>query len=219
MRRPLLFLPLPLLLSACPREISKPAGAPAAAATEASAAAPAAPAPPQDPRLKALIEGTALEDATDEERRLALKIAAVDKVRREMRAILEALPAEKKAAEDLDKRLKAVEGKLDKAEVEKALLASKQELLQRLEAGEDNGSLLARARAIDGKLDGLAQVETPAAGDSETVRQLKTELEKQQRATLGMAAATRVAFRALAVIEQMKVALPKLEELAAQKKG
>lgn len=212
---------LPPLLTAlgCSVTLSM-TGCPAAPceASKATATRPATPEPelvPAPQRQSGLLGGTAFEDATPEERRLSVKIAALEKLRAEMRTVLDALPAEKAAAQTLEKRLEEVRGRLSNDEVASILKQTHAEVEARLDAAPE-GSLLARARGIDRQLDALIAKEEPSSDDAENVQQLKVELTRQQKATRGMAAATRVAFRALSVIERMKLALPRLEAALAK---
>lgn len=195
-----------LLATACnPKACAPPAPEPSGASAPSKGAAD---------RVTALVRGTALESATEEERRLSLKIAALEKVRSEMQGILEALPAEREAAKALKEKVSVLEKELAPADVKRVLREAAEEAKRR---ERDDGALLERARAIDQQLDPLLSPEALLSDDTATVRQLKLELKKQQEATMGLAAATRVAFRALVVIEQMKIALPKLEALASEK--
>lgn len=170
----------------------------------------------RDPRLDALLKGTELEGASDEERRLALKIAALHKLREEMQGILTSLPAKKADAEKMQAEVVALEKDLDPAAVKRVLAEAEARFAKE---GAAEGTLLARARGMDEELGRLLENEPPAASDTDTVKALKGELAKQQRATAALGTGTSVAFRALRMLEQMKLALPELRKLKEAKGG
>lgn len=149
-----------------------------------------------------------------EEKAIALQIAKLDDLRADMRSVLDALPAQKEAALDLEKRLKVLDGKLQKNFIEQVLEQAKQELQASLSAQHGSSALLVRAKAIDAALAQQTEPQPAQATDSPRVRKLRIEHAKQHQGTMSLAAATRVAFRALAVIEQMRIAIPRLEAQA-----
>lgn len=156
----------------------------------------------------------AREGATEEEQRLVKKLNGLKTIRSEMQAVLQELPARKKEAEELQADLKAIEGKLQPAIVAKVLAEAKAELDKR---GAPEGSLLHRARGLDARLKPLMDKELADPKDPPEVAQLKKEVFKQQEATAALGAGTAVAFRALNVIEQMRIALPRLRKAAKRK--
>ncbi len=168
----------------------------------------------RDPRLEALLKGSALEDASDEERRLALKIAALRKLRGEIQGILTSLPAQKAGAERMQAEVVQLEKGLEPAAV-KRVLDDAAARLQR--EGPDEGSVLARAHGIDIELGRLLEKDPPGASDAGLIEALKAELAKEQHETAALGAGAAVAFRALRTLEQMKLALPELRKLQAAK--
>jgi hypothetical protein len=147
-------------------------------------------------------------DLTPHETRLTEKANGLRIVQSEMQVILKMLPAQKEAAEALQSQLKALEDKVPEAEVKRVLKEAKNELDKR---GPEPGSLRARAREIDEKLAGLMDKEPVAPDDPEAIARLKKEVRKLQESVAALGAGTAVALRALNVIEQMKIAIPKLE--------
>lgn len=165
---------------------------------------------PRDPRLAALLAGTALEGASDEERRLALRIAALRKAREELRELLTALPTQSELAERMQAEVSTLEKELSAEAVKRALDEARARLMRE---GPPEGSLLARAPALERELEQLLEREPPAASDGETVRALKRELLREQNATAALGTGASVAFRALRTLEEMKLALPELRRL------
>jgi hypothetical protein len=175
--------------------------------------ASASAAPPSDPRLAQLLAGTVPSDASDEERALVEKIGAHRALREELQAVLKALPEQRAAAEELQERIRKVEKGLPPEVVKEVLAAADETLKQR---GHGRGTLLGQARGIDERLGALMAKEALAPDDSPSVRRLKLELQKQQQSTAALGTGAAVAFRALRLMEQMKIALPELEK---QQKG
>lgn len=170
---------------------------------------------PKDPRVDALLAGSALEGASEDERRLALQIAALRKAREELRELLTSLPAHRELAERMQAEVLTLEKDLPPEAVKRALDDARARLLRE---GAPEGSALARAPSLERELERLLQKEPVAASDSETVRALKLELLREQSATTALATGASVAFRALRTLEEMKLALPELRRLHAAKR-
>jgi hypothetical protein len=162
---------------------------------------PAPPAAPAQP--PAADPGETTRDLSD-------RVNALQDLREEMRAVLEALPAKQAAATKMQGELNALGERLDPEKVREVLRAAAEEVKAR---PPEAGSLMARARSIDSQLGPLMEPAPPVAGDSEEIRQVKRELLRQQQATAAMAKGTVAAFRALRLLEQLEIALPRLREL------
>lgn len=200
--------------------ISLAAGCPTSSTTTTPEPAQKATAEQTQKKLNALIEKSSLASASPDERRVALRIASLHKLREQMQAVVAQLPKEKEAAEATQEELQGLQARLGDATVKAAMKQAAAELdaAQKSEAASSNPdaakakTLLQQAKAIDGQLDAAMHPEPRADGDSMDLRQLKEELARQQRATLQLAAATRAAFRALSVLPQMHRAVAILRE-------
>lgn len=134
------------------------------------------------------------------------------------------VPDQQQRAEKLQNQLREAKARLGPAVVDAAMANAAKELdnaqkraqtnkdLSSLDAGERRAiELMRTALDVDTKLQAaLAPLKEPDRALSDRERQLAQTVAEQQRALSTLATATRMAFRTLTVVEQLRRALPRL---------
>lgn len=142
------------------------------------------------------------------------QLEQVTRTGREMKAILEEVPAQKQKAEELRSRLAGIKARVGAEKLEAAL---KEQRAGELEgtaglATKESQRWTSRARALDQELSRLPVPPPVHDADSTEIKRLKTELRKEIQSLQAMQAATQLAFRALSAIDGLERSVNELEK-------
>jgi len=214
------LLPLALLvaaLAACPKSEDT---------RQAAAASPERPQPNYTEVLKplprTLVEAPPAEGGpvakTGEEMRLSVKIAALKTLADEIELARAEVPDHEKELEALLGRFKAVKEKLPEDEVKTTVAEVAQAIALEPMTGQGPAELRLRLGELEKRSAPLLAREELVEGDTAQVAALKAELRRQQNAIVPAAGASRFAAGALTKLEELRRAVPLLEEKAARKK-
>ena len=172
---------------------------------------------PPEKSSKTTAASTSKEDSAE----LSAVLKAISAARERLQAVIAQVPANKDLALDLERRLGVLKNRLG----DEAVKAEMTRAAQELEAAQatpksptlDDGqrravALMETAAEVDRALQvALAPLPPAAQNASANARDLRRSAVEQQRALQSMATATRLAFRSLTVVEQLRRAIPRLE--------